>query len=447
MGPDDGSRDGRLAPDVRPDEREALTDTIFALSSGAPPAAIAIIRISGPQALAGAHSLSANPQLARTATLSRLVHPATGELLDRALVLFFPGPGSATGEDLVELHLHGGRAVVRSLLEALSILPGLRAAEPGEFTRRAFMNGRLDLLEAEGLADLLQAETEGQRRNALRLAGGHLSQRIDDLRSRILAVAARVEAEINFSEEGDVASADAENLVGPITNLVHDVEMLLSSPRVEPLRDGLKIVIAGPPNSGKSTLLNRLCGREAAIASDIAGTTRDVIEVPVSIAGMPLLLADTAGLRTTEDRIERIGVMRAEEAVESADILLWLGNAEMVPQATRVIRVHPKSDLGGQGGDVSVSAVTGAGIATLINLIQAEASTLLPGEDATALADRHRDALRACGSYLRAAADAGDLIIMGEELRGAREELDRLTGRAGVEEMLDTIFNRFCLGK
>jgi tRNA modification GTPase len=375
------------------------------------------------------------------------MHPTSGELLDRALVLFFPAPRSATGEDVIEFHLHGGRAVVRSVLDALSSLPGLRAAEPGEFTRRAFASGRLDLLEAEGLADLLEAETDAQRRNALRLAGGHLSHRINEWRDQILATAAEVEAEINFSDEDDVAVASKTNMLEKLTRLVHELEETLLAPRVEPLRDGLRIVIAGPPNSGKSTLLNRLCGREAAIASDIPGTTRDLIEVPLSVAGMPLLLVDTAGIRTTGDQIERIGVARAEQAVDQADLVLWLGGPEAAPNSKKVICVHAKADLGGGSGDISVSALTGEGIPALLRLIQDRTRLILPAPDAFALSDRHRASLAECADHLRAAAHAYDLIITAEELRRAREELDYLTGRAGVEDMFDALFSRFCLGK
>jgi tRNA modification GTPase len=432
-----------VAADAGPDERqERLTDTIYALSSGAPPAAIAVVRISGPRADATLEALAGQLPKPRRATLAAL---RDGEqIIDNALILRFSGPNSATGENLAELHLHGGRAVVAAVQDALAEMPGLRAALPGEFTRRAFENGRIDLAEAEGLADLLEAETESQRRAALALAGGALSRQVEAWRRALLALAARVEAALDFSDEGDVAPDDFS---GAFAALARDLDTWLARPGAERLREGVRVAIAGPPNSGKSSLLNALIGREAAITSDIAGTTRDVIEAPVAIGGTPFLLIDTAGLRDSEDRIETIGVARARQALATADIVLWLGDPAEAPD--RALRVHSKSDLAPAhpGADVAVSAVTGDGLAQLCRLIRERATRLLPAEGEVALNARHRSALADVAGWLREAETAGDLLIAAESLRQARLALDRITGRAGVEDMLDALFGRFCVGK
>lgn len=431
-----------MAADAGPDERQdRLTDTIHALSSGAPPAAIAVVRISGPGADAALAALAGTLPEPRRATLATLRQG--GRVLDRALVLRFPGPNSATGEDLVELHLHGGRAVVAAVAAALAALPGLRAAAPGEFTRRAFENKRIDLAEAEGLADLLAAETESQRRAALALAGGALSRQVETWRRALLDLAARVEAALDFSDEGDVAPDDFSGALADLANAIH---AWLARPGAERLREGVRVAIAGPPNSGKSSLLNALVGREAAITSEIAGTTRDLIEAPVAIGGTPFLLIDTAGLRESADRIEAIGVARAREALERADIILWLGDPDEAPAGA--LRVHSKSDLGSSPkADVEVSARTGAGLDRLVRLLRDRAGRLLPAEGEVALNARHRAVLSEAVGRLREGEAAGDPLIVAESLRQARLALDRITGRAGVEDMLDALFGRFCIGK
>jgi tRNA modification GTPase len=424
-----------------------MTDTIYALSSGQPPAAIAIIRISGPKALGSLVHLTGTRPEPRRAQLAQLREG--DELLDHALVLWFQGPRTATGEDLAELHLHGGRAVVAAVTAALGRLPGLRAAEPGEFTRRAFANGRIDLAEAEGLADLLSAETESQRRAAIGLAGGTLSRQVRGWTERLLGLAAIVEARLDFSDEGEVGEGLPPSWELDRTGLASEISALLAQPSVERLRDGVHVVIAGPPNVGKSTLLNALAGREAAITSEIPGTTRDLIEAPVSIEGVPFVLTDSAGLRDARDRVEAIGVNRAQAALASADLVLWLGDAASRPVRPGVTLVRSRMDLLGASSeaDLSVSAVTGEGLEDLMARLVRDARQLLPAEGETAANARQRAALSEAAAHLAAAASAGDLLVTAEELRQARVALDRVTGRGGVENMLDSLFARFCIGK
>jgi tRNA modification GTPase len=426
-------------------------DTIFALSSGAPPAAIAVMRISGPAALDAARALAGELPGARRASL-RSLRDAQGQLLDEALMLVFPGPATATGEDLVELHLHGGRAVVRGVEEALQQLPGLRKAEPGEFTRRAFANGRIDLNEAEGLADLLSAETEWQRRTAAAMAGGAFSRAVEGWRETLLALSGQVEAILDFSDEDDVGEEDYSNISMQCFTL-HDVMAKhLAQPSAEKLRDGLRVVIAGPPNSGKSTLLNALVAREAAIVSDIAGTTRDLIEVPVAFGGIPFLLTDTAGLRDDSgDVIESIGIERAEAAMMAADMLLWLGSEGAGPQHRQLLEVEAKADDPGHASKsdkaITLSAKTGDGFIELVDWLINTGSTLLPPPDSFAINQRQHLLLADASQSLRRAAEAQDLLVTAEELRQARLALDTLTGRASTEDMLDALFGRFCIGK
>jgi tRNA modification GTPase len=416
------------------------------LSSGAPPAAIAVVRISGPGADAALEALAGSLPEPRRARLASLRHQ--GELLDQALVLRFAGPHSETGEDVVELQLHGGRSVVAAVLAALGTLDGLRPAEPGEFTRRAFENGRIDLSEAEGLADLLFAETQSQRRAALALAGGALGRQVAAWQARLLAVAARIEAELDFSDEGDVP-AQTGACAGELGDLAHELETWLLRPPVERLREGVRVVIAGPPNAGKSSLLNVLAGREAAITSEIEGTTRDLVEAPTAIGGSPFLLIDTAGLRDSGDPVEAIGVERARRSLEAADLILWLGDPAACPYPGKSICVQAKADLHGDGGraDVAISSRTGIGIDTLVTLLVARARALLPAEGEVSINARHRAVLTEVAGWLTEAAGAVDPLIAAEAVRQALRALDRVTGRAGVEDMLDTLFGRFCVGK
>ncbi len=428
--------------------------TIYALSSGAPPAALAIIRISGPDAGSALTALAGRLPDARRASLRTLRHPGSGEILDQAVILWFPGPGTATGEDLAELHLHGGRAVVRAVEAALAGIHGLRRAEPGEFTRRAFLNGRMDLAEAEGLSDLLVAETEAQRVAAIRMASGHLSRQVETWRLEVLRLSALVEAELDFSDEDDVGDDVADTVGEGIGALAREIDTALARPRAERLRDGIRVVLAGPPNAGKSTLLNALLQREAAIVSDIAGTTRDVIEVPVALDGIPFVLTDTAGLRDeAAEMIESIGIARAQDAIAAADIVLWLGCEGEAPDHPQLWQIEAQIDRSdvpretGHGARHRLSAQTGQGLEGLVGDLVATARDLLPASDDVALNARQHRLLSDCATALHAAHDQPDLLLRAEGLRLARHALDQLLGRAHVEDMLDALFGAFCIGK
>jgi tRNA modification GTPase len=422
--------------------------TIFALSSGLPPAAIAVVRISGPQAAATIRALAGKLPPPRRASMRRLRDPESGGDLDQALILWFPGPATATGEDLAELHLHGGRAVVHAILAALGRLPGLREALPGEFTRRAFENGRIDLSEAEGLADLLFAETEAQRRSAIAMAEGHFSRRVAAWQRELLTISALVEAELDFSDEDDVPDGAVEKVSAMLADLRDRLKVELERPSAERLRDGVRVVLAGPPNAGKSTLLNALAGRDAAIVSPIAGTTRDRIEVPVAMAGLPFLFMDTAGLRGEgAGEIEGIGIDLARRAMDEADILLWLGPAGECPDDRRAVQLRAKADLHEEGQGLKVSAVTGEGMDDLRALLCNRARHLLPRDGEYALNKRQRKALASVQSELDQGAPTTDYLILAEHLRSARTALDAVTGRASTEDMLDALFGSFCIGK
>ena len=413
-----------------------------------------MVRVSGPAAGAALVALAGKLPPPRRAVL-RSLRAADDGVLDRALILWLPGPGSATGEDMAELHLHGGRAVVAAVLAELTKVDGLRPAQTGEFTRRALDHGRIDLAEAEGLADLLTAETESQRRQAMLAAGGHVSAQMAAWQARLLHLSAQVEAALDFADEGDVAAEDAvlAQIAYATADLHAEFQAWLARPAAERIRDGLSIVIAGPPNAGKSTLINALAQREAAIVSPLAGTTRDIVEVPLALDGIAMRFADTAGLRDAGgDAIEAIGIDRAAAAVAAADILLWLGTAADCPAHPRAIRVSAQSDRRAvdPAADLSLSAQTGAGMAELHAAIVARARGLLPVEGEAALHARQRAALSEAAEWLDVAndsAEARDAVLLGERLRLARGALDRITGRSGVEDMLDALFGRFCIGK
>jgi tRNA modification GTPase len=448
--------------------------TIFALSSGRPPAAIAVVRISGPRARAALEKLAGRVPEPRRAALVRVRDPATGEVIDEALALWFPAPHSETGEDVAELQLHGGRAVIAGVLAALGQIEGLRPAEAGEFTRRAFENGRLDLTAVEGLADLIYAETEAQRRQAYRQLKGFLGERAEGWRARLIEALALVEARIDFSDEADVP----EDLVGPALAIAQELrdeiaEALAGAGRGERLREGLVVAVAGPPNAGKSTLLNRIAKREAAIVSPYAGTTRDVIEVHLDLDGYPVTLLDTAGIRDSDDPVEQEGVRRARERAAAADLVLWVVDAReaaglsdrppFVRGACATWTVLNKLDLLNKEiehltrTNVSsvnnlfvLSALSGKGMNQLIDRLARYAAEFFGTEPALISRERHRDALSSARAALERALSegaSGREDIIAEELRLAAASLGRLTGRVDVEDILDVIFRDFCIGK
>ncbi len=425
------------------------TPTIFALSSGAPPAGVGVVRVSGPRAGAALEALAGRLPQPRRASLAKL-RDGAGALLDEALVLWFPGPNTATGDDLAELHCHGGRAVIAAVEAALAAFPGLRRAEPGEFTRRAFANGRIDLAEAEGLGDLLAAETELQRAAAIANAGGALSRQVDGWRERVLVLSAEVEGVLDFSDDEDSADLP-ECFTWNIGALAAELGEWLARPRSERLGEGYRVVLAGPPNAGKSTLFNALVESEAAITSPIAGTTRDVIERSISIAGVPFTFVDTAGLRDNSftDEIEAIGIARAEAELVRADLVLWLGpegggpalSWEIAAQVDRADFV-PKHDA-----SFTLSATTGNGVEALKQALVATARIALPKPGEAVLNARQHARLSEAAEALGAAHNLSDPLLVAEELRRARLAFDRLIGRATTEDMLDTLFGRFCIGK
>lgn len=429
-------------------------DTIFALSSGRLPSGVAVIRISGSMARGALLALAGEVPPARQARYGILRHPAGGDVLDRGLQIFFPAPASATGEDVTELHLHGGRAVVAAVLSALSSLPGLRPAEAGEFTRRAHANGKLDLSEVEGLADLIAAESEAQRRQALAQASGALSRRVESWREALLWALAMAETGLDFADEGDVEEhlgADMRHALAPV---VAEMEAALrDSQRGERVRDGVVIAIAGPPNAGKSSLLNRLAGRDVAIVSPLAGTTRDVLEIHLELAGQSVTVLDTAGLRETVDLVEAEGVRRALARAEEAHLVLWLSDEAVSPppELGHAILVRTKADLGGAcpRGWIALSTVEKDGLEKLLGVVGELLDALVGGEPALITRERQRHAVDLALGYLRAVVENPWVSdeLKAEELRLAARALDRTIGRIDVEDVLDRIFSTFCIGK
>lgn len=423
--------------------------TIVALSSGAPPSGVAVIRLSGPrtgdilQAVAGALP---EPRLL---TLRQI---GIDSALDRGLVAWFPAPRSFTGEDCAELQVHGSPAGVRAILKLL-VQQGARLAEAGEFTRRAFENGKLDLVEVEGLGDLLEAETENQRRQALARFEGGLTQRIDDWRDRLLDLRAEVEARLDFSDEGDVDEALPQSFAADLSLLKQDLEVALASVEHGRLvREGIRVALAGAPNAGKSSLLNALAKSDIAIVTDEAGTTRDVREVPLDLDGQLFILLDLAGLRETDSKAEAEGVRRARTAIEQSDIVLWLQapdveSAEVPPAG--VIRIATKSDLGTRlEADLCLSAHTGEGIGQLMALLKERGANLLQGEPSLLSRERDRAALQdAIEAVARAEALLASPELAAESLRIASQVLERLVGRLDAERVLDRLFASFCIGK
>ena len=430
--------------------------TIAALASGPPPAAISVVRVSGPAAIASLAALTrgATPP-PRRLSLRALFDPADGTPLDNALVVVFPGPETASGEDLVELQLHGGVAVVAGVLAALTGLPDVRLAEPGEFTRRAFANGRLDLAQVEGLADLVAAETAGQRRAALALTGGVLSRAADGWRSRCLDILAEAEAGLDFAEEeADVAERINEAASIELRALVAELDALIADAgRGARLRNGLTIVVTGPPNVGKSSLVNNLTASESAIVTAIPGTTRDAIEIPIDLGGVAAVLIDTAGLRDTDDPIEAEGIRRARLRAATADLVIHLVDHWPSAQPDDGLLVVNKVDLidaAPVSNDVVrfVSATRGDGISELRQWLTAWATTTTrPAEPPLLAHARHRAAFVDAAAALTDAAASNDSVLRAEGLRHAAQAFGRIAGRVAVDDVLDRIFSRFCIGK
>ena len=428
-------------------------ETIFALSSGALPSAVAILRLSGSESFTAVRRLLRGPlPPARGAALRSLYDPGDGALLDRGLVLLFPAPASFTGEDVAELHVTGGAALVERLLALLGSMEGLRLAEPGEFARRALAAGKMDLTEAEGLAALIDAETETQRQQAMMAAGGHIRRQAEEWRARLLDLRADAEAELDFGEaEEDVAlqvRSDAELRIG---ELARDIEqVLLRYGAARRIRRGVTIAVVGPPNAGKSSLVNALSRSEAAIVSNIPGTTRDALEVPLDVFGYRATLVDTAGLREAADAIEAEGVRRALARAEDADLVLRLGSHPHPPKPNEIL-VHSKADIDPPSGAskdcVAVSAHTGDGLETLLHRIADRLKMQAPGEALAATSARQQRHLRDTAEMLRFAAEEVDPVLRAEHLRQAGEALSRLTGNIETEEMLGAVFSRFCVGK
>jgi tRNA modification GTPase len=445
------------------------TETICALSSAPGKAGVAVIRISGPQAGPLLERLCGGLSTPRTVVLRRLVDRPGGEVLDAGLVLWFPAPRSFTGEDVAELHVHGGKAVIAGVLDALRASGLCRLAEPGEFARRAFDNGKIDLTEAEGLADLIEAETEAQRRQAVRQAGGALERLYDGWREEAVSALALVEAAIDFSDEADVAADAVGRARGIAERLAASIRAhLADGHRGEILREGLRVVIAGPANVGKSSLLNALARREAAIVSAEAGTTRDVIEVRLDIEGLPIILSDTAGIRAAGGEIEREGIRRTIARGREADLILWVMDArapewelpaDLAGRSQHTVRVLNKIDLlpnflaldGREEPEaVAVSALTGAGLAELSRRLAEMARAGAGSGDSLVLTQaRHRQALEDCASSLGSflSGNAAEVELRAEDLRQAVHALGRLTGRVDAELVLGQIFRRFCVGK
>lgn len=440
-------------------------DTIAAIATAPGKSGVAVLRVSGSKAGELCQAVTRKDLPApRVASLRRFIDPASGEAIDQGLVIWFPGPASFTGEDMVEFQCHGSRAVMAALIDAMTGLAGCRLAEPGEFSHRAFDNGKLDLTEIEGLADLIEAETAAQRRQAIRQLGGELGRLYESWRERLVRALAHLEAAIDFADEDlpDDLSATAWGVIEPIAAEI--ARHLADGQRGERLRSGLDIAIVGPPNAGKSTLLNRLAGREAAIVSARAGTTRDIIELQMDLGGYPVILADTAGLRDTSDEIEREGVARARTRAERADLKLIVIDAAYWPAvpaevagligADSIVVVNkvdrPAAALESRAGApvLAISARDGLGLDALIAEIQSRAANLMAsGSEPVITRARHRMALEEVRESLGRARSAPSSELVAEEVRRAVRSLGRITGRVDVEDLLDVIFRDFCLGK
>ncbi len=439
-------------------------DTIFALSSAPGKAAVAVVRVSGPQVKTILAATTGGVPEPRKASRRNIRKPGRNEIIDDGIVIFFSGPSSATGEDVAEFHIHGGRAVLQALLVAFSSFDGCRPAEAGEFSLRAFENGKIDLTAAEGIADLVDAETEAQRRQAQRQAGGELARKYDAWRDQIIESQALIESDIDFSDEADVDDQAFQMAHQSIQLLVGDLSTHLNSAsRGEIVRSGYRVVIAGPTNAGKSSLLNALAERDVAIVSDQAGTTRDVIEVHLDLAGYPVIVSDTAGMRATRDTVEQEGIRRTIDRASQSDLVLWLRDittdieqAAPPPEARRVIEVFNKADLTSNtcavdgGGRYQISVKTGFGIPELVDrLCDVIREDLTLDDPVVPTNSRHRHYLGDCRQHLETflSSDHAQLELRAEDLRLAATALGRITGRIDVEDVLDQIFSRFCIGK
>jgi len=425
-------------------------DTIVALSSGALPSGVAVLRVSGPASRTILQAI--HPKGAAPRRLLLVDIRLGGESLDRGLLAWMPGPNSFTGEDCLELQVHGSVAVVKAILREITRFPNVRLAEAGEFTRRAFEKGKLDLTEVEGLGDLISAETEGQRKQALARAGGTLTKKLDGWRERLLDLRAEIEARLDFSDESDVDELPgslADDLAALQAEFAEAAQSVASGRIV---REGFRVALAGKPNAGKSSLLNAIAQSDVAIVTDEAGTTRDIKEVPLDLGGQLVILVDMAGLRETDSKAEAEGVRRAREQIEAADLVLWLqapesGPDNMIPPDAWVIAT--KADLGEGAANRRVSAKTGEGIPELIEVIRQQAEMRVGSAEAP-LVSRERDRLAleaAAGAVRQAIDDFGNEELMAEWLRRASHSLERLLGRMDAEAVLDRLFLAFCIGK
>lgn len=438
-----------------------MQDTIYALSSGHGRSAVALVRVSGPLARKVFSVFGAELPEARMAALRRLVDPRDGDVVDQALTMWFPEPRSFTGEDLVELHVHGGRAVLEAVFDVLGEVAGFRLADPGEFTRRAFENGKLTLTDAEGIADLIDADTKLQRKHALWLMSGGIAQTVAEWRTLLLDSLSLVEACIDFPDEGEVSHRVLADVALQVQSLASSLRQSLERKgRSEILREGFIVLIVGRPNAGKSTLLNALVQREAAITSEVAGTTRDLIEVKLDVGGLPVILVDTAGLHTTTDPVETKGIERTRARAKEAHLVLWLSSvtdpnepAGLDEISGEVVHVSSMADLGAPAPNTrfSFSSVTGEGLSDLLEFIGARARDKVGvDEPGVVLLRRHYDAAADTLSAVNGASGAlarTDLEIVAEELRAAVRHLGRLSREIEPDEVLDQIFGRFCLGK
>ena len=447
-----------------------MQDTIFALSSGKPPSGIAVIRISGPKSQEILEKMCENVPVSRETGLSKILHPVTKEILDEGLILWFKRPASFTGEDVVELHVHGGRAVVQAIINALQSLDGLRIAEPGEFTYRAFEAGKLDITKVEGLADLISADTEFQRKLAITNVTGGLYELCEKWRANLIRCRALIESELDFSDEDDTPDSSFEQIEPILRQLADELSSQISkSQSAEQLRDGLKIIILGEPNAGKSTLLNRIANRDVAIVTDEEGTTRDILSVHLDLKGYPATIMDTAGIRETTGKVEIEGIRRAKEQAKEADLILELIDSTTATSDSRfkeefknipIWLLYNKVDLKPNiiervqknliNNTYIISAKSGEGITELIDSLAKFCGEFwIDAESSIISRTRHRTLLTVALKSVKKVLNDSRLPIelCAEELRSASDEIGRITGKVQTDELLDVIFKEFCVGK